>query len=127
MNQTALSVPNTTTPNLDLPELQLNLQPIRDRFLRLLRVRQDAVLSSLTTAFNEPSQVAKELEQIETVLHKISGSAGTLGFLDLGIRASAVEARLVAYRMGTPSCVDEIYLDVIDFVEQSFDAIEEAA
>ncbi len=110
-------------------ELDLNtgLAPIRDRFLLLLSERQDSIQQNLELAIQSDDLADQYLAHIEVTLHKIAGSAGTLGFSELGDRAKATEANIISQRINGATQYRDIYFDIIAFLECSIEATCPAA
>ena len=109
------------------PDLHTGLAPIRDRFLLLLSERQDSIQQNLELAIRSDDLADKYLAHIEVTLHKIAGSAGTLGFSELGDRAKATEANIISQRINGATQYRDIYFDIIAFLECSIEATCPAA
>ena len=103
------------------------LQPIRARFLRLLQDHQIAIQSDLEFAIASPEQANQALTRIAAVLHKIAGTAGTLGFGKLGDHAREVEYQITEADLEQTQLLNDIYFVIIDFLEVALDASQEAA
>lgn len=77
----------------DEAELEAKLGKIRAHFLANLQVSK-ATLESFSIEFHQGNTSAAHLEEVRSIVHKISGVAATLGFIVLGQRAAEVEANL---------------------------------
>jgi hypothetical protein len=75
------------------------IERIKLRFLNLLEDRQSAVAHHAMAAWDttDPEIMCGELEAAQNILHQISGSAGSLGFGDLGQAARDCENEIITY------------------------------
>ncbi|KAB7613770.1 Hpt domain-containing protein [Amylibacter sp. SFDW26] len=73
------------------------LQPIRARFVSLLYNRLDA-LEDLRSDMEIPELRDNALNEACFIVHKTAGSAGTLGFKDLGKYAIQAETHIKLYQ-----------------------------
>lgn len=95
------------------------LNGIRSRFLSLLAERQ-AYIAKHTVAAWESDNAADQcanLEAAQNVLHQLSGSAGSLGFNDLGQAARRCEEAIIDHTMrhhGTYHQLPESFLEMLD-------------
>ena len=103
------------------PDLHTGLAPIRDRFLLLLSERQDSIQQNLELAIESDDLADQYLAHIEATLHKIAGTAGTLGFGELGDCAKATETYITSQRTNGVPQYQDIYLDIIAFLESSIE------
>lgn len=99
--------------------MQSALARIRERFLTLLDERRAAIQGDLEIAFASPEQSALALGRIGAELHKISGTAGTLGFAELGDRARLIENKILNLSDDHDDTHNEICMDVVDFLEHA--------
>lgn len=91
---------------------------IRQRFLDLLEDRLDT-LEDAMVEFEFPGTGHTSLARAQMILHKISGSAGTLGFERLGDAARNCEDGIITHiKTGKPS-LDKLYRDLGDFATQA--------
>ena len=104
------------------PDMHSGLAPIRDRFLLLLSERQDSIQQNLELAIQSDDLADQYLAHIESTLHTIAGSAGTLGFSELGDRAKATETHIIFQRTNGATQYRELYFDIIAFLECSLEA-----
>ncbi|AGI69119.1 hypothetical protein OAN307_c36530 [Octadecabacter antarcticus 307] len=109
------------------PDLDNGLAPIRNRFLLLLSERWDTIQHNLELAIQSDDQADQYLVLIEATLHKISGSAGILGFSDLGDCAKDTETKLISLRANEATQYRDVYLEIIAFLECSMEATNPAA
>lgn len=107
--------------------IKVSLAPIRDRFLRMLDQTQINIQQELELALEEPKGARAAFCSIEARLHKIAGSAGTLGFTELGERARETENYLMSVLKKDGDPPQEAYLRVIGFLEACLDVDSEAA
>ena len=99
------------------PAISDSLAPIRNRFLSMLLDRQNAIQSDLELALGQPDRAFDALGRIEAELHKIAGTAGTLGFVALGEGARAAEIAIVEDRNTASTPTSALYLKIIDVLE----------
>ncbi|MGO4915031.1 Hpt domain-containing protein [Pseudogemmobacter sp. W21_MBD1_M6] len=72
------------------------LERIRARFLVILAERQQE-LETLRDAMNRPEHCKAALKQAQFILHKIAGTAGTLGFPEFGAQARTIENQIIRH------------------------------
>jgi HPt (histidine-containing phosphotransfer) domain-containing protein len=70
------------------------LKVVRDRFLVLLAERHSK-LQSLRKQLDEDDNNQDVLKQVQFIVHKIAGTAGTLGFPTLGELAANTETKIL--------------------------------
>jgi HPt (histidine-containing phosphotransfer) domain-containing protein len=99
--------------------LTATLAPIRARFVLLLQERQSTIQQKLDIAFEDPKQAEPALSDIEAVLHKIAGTAGTLGFDELGEKARQTEYLIIGLNGEQGDRRRDVYLEIITFLEYS--------
>lgn len=73
--------------------LQSRLGSVRDRFVAILDERLDT-LEVLRDALEQEETRVSALEDIRFIVHKIAGTAGTLGFEHVGALAARTEMRI---------------------------------
>ena len=99
------------------------LERIRGRFVQLLNTRKSRIAHHALAAWDakNANDITANLEEARSILHQISGTAGTVGYPDLGILAQQCEARIIAHTEGpdarTAVCPDEIIWSIDSFVE----------
>jgi HPt (histidine-containing phosphotransfer) domain-containing protein len=83
----------------DLPVEFPGLDRIRVRFLSLLEERQIQIAQSALAALESDSAAGQclNLEVAQAVLHQISGTAGSLGYAELGQAARECEGAIINY------------------------------
>lgn len=99
------------------------LDRIRTRFLEMLPDRKVLIAQHALAAWDgETVEVINEnLEQARSILHQIAGTAGTVGFSELGLTAQHCEAQIIAHLEGDYAdlaiCPGEIIWFIDTFVE----------
>lgn len=75
------------------------LERIRAHFLERLATSYQELSTCVIDALNtaNPDSAGRSLTKASTILHKISGSAGSLGFEELGDAARRCEASVLGY------------------------------
>lgn len=101
------------------------LRPIREKFLQSLRVTECDIRNALERALETPSSARNEFVQIVEKLHKITGTAGTLGYSALGDCARDAEAEINAFLPVGSAPPKAVYLKVINFLELCLNIIGE--
>jgi len=78
------------------------LERIKDNFLSLLVERQAEIAENALAAWEstDADGQALKLKTVQNLLHQITGSAGTLGFGELGSVAQKAEGAIIAYLEG---------------------------
>ncbi|MCV2894238.1 Hpt domain-containing protein [Lentibacter sp. XHP0401] len=102
--------------------LAANLEPIRARFLKLLQERKAEIQHNLEVAAEAPDQADQALLNIAAVLHKIAGTAGTLGFEQLGTRAREIENLILEHNGDQSVQHSELYPVINAFLDQPLQA-----
>ncbi|MBD3662601.1 Hpt domain-containing protein [Sulfitobacter aestuariivivens] len=74
------------------------LERVREKFLGLLAERRSAIALHTLAALDahSPAETEAELLEAQNILHKIAGTAGSLGFDTLGNEARASEEAIIA-------------------------------
>lgn len=96
---------------------------IRDRFLTLLDSRSTTIAQLALAAWDGESTdlINSNLEEARALLHQIAGTAGTVGYPELGIIARQCEAQIIAHLEGPYAdlaiCPGEIIWCIDNFVE----------
>lgn len=96
---------------------------IRTRFVDLLADRKSSIALHALAAWDGESVavINENLEQARCILHQIAGTAGTVGFPDLGTTALQCEAQIIAHLEGPYAdlaiCPGEIIWRIDTFVE----------
>lgn len=94
------------------------IERIRTRFLELLEDRIES-LEDAVVEFELPATGRNNLIKAQTILHKIAGSAGTLGFDRLGESARVCEENIISHLRDATPTLDVLYRDISDFVTQA--------
>ncbi|WP_417770426.1 Hpt domain-containing protein [Stappia sp.] len=99
-------------------DLQSRLGSVRDRFVAILDERLDA-LEVLRDALEQEETRVSALEDIRFIVHKIAGTAGTLGFEHVGTLAARTETRIdeCLEQCAGASHWDSAAADLDDFME----------
>ncbi|MEP1765673.1 MAG: Hpt domain-containing protein [Sulfitobacter sp.] len=84
---------------LELP----GLEHIRNRFIELLQDRKTSIAQHALAAWDAETAVSinSNLESARCILHQIAGTAGTVGFPELGETAHQCEAQIIAHLEGS--------------------------
>jgi len=112
-------------------EILPGIQKVRDRFLDMLGERQTQLATHIVGTWDSRvgADVVRELEAAGSILHKIAGSAGSLGFSELGARARKCEELIVATLQGQVDCPDlsdDLLLELDAFVQLIFETLKRA-
>ncbi|WP_417690081.1 Hpt domain-containing protein [Roseibium sp.] len=92
--------------------LSLGLEKIKKQFLVILE--QNLVqMSEAVDQLHDPLPHAPSLKTICDIAHKIAGTAGTLGFTELGAQAAVTEDLIRQYGIDTP-IIDPILRDELE-------------
>ena len=106
------------------------IERIRTRFLEMLRDRQIAIAEYAIIAWEsyELDEINGSLESARTLLHQIAGTAGSLGFEDLGHEARNVETEIDAHLSGADAdlaiCPGALIFHMDNFVQLCQSLIE---
>lgn len=101
------------------------LERIKARFLVILAERQQE-LKTLREAMDRPEHHEAALRQAQFILHKIAGTAGTLGFPEFGANARIIENQIIKYLDATAHDLPRIAENLDRFLDLS-DALCQAA
>ncbi|WP_299028216.1 Hpt domain-containing protein [uncultured Sulfitobacter sp.] len=99
------------------------LDRIRDRFLALLEDRKTIIAQHALAAWDGETaeEINANLEDARSILHQIAGTAGTVGYPELGATAQQCEAQIIAHLEGPYAdlaiCPGEIIWCIDTFVE----------
>lgn len=105
--------------SLEMP----GLERIRLRFIELLSTRKADVAEYALAAWDGETaeEINANLEKARSILHQISGTAGTVGYPELGATAQHCEAQIIAHLEGDYAdlavCPGEIIWFIDTFVE----------
>ncbi|MEH6831360.1 MAG: phosphorelay protein [Sulfitobacter sp.] len=108
--------------NALVPEMP-GLDRIRHRFLDLLAERKMLIAQHALAAWDGETAegINENLETACSILHKIAGTAGTVGYPELGITAQHCEAQIITHLEGDYAdlavCPGEIIWFIDTFVE----------
>lgn len=96
------------------------IERIQQRFLGLLEERQTNIAHHLLAAWDctDPQDTVTDLEAVQGILHQIAGSAGTLGFHELGQSARDGENAIIAHLADPSSKLISVMGKVDGFVAQ---------
>jgi HPt (histidine-containing phosphotransfer) domain-containing protein len=106
---------------------------IRKRFLEMLSERQTQIASHGLAAWDGKTveEINSNLAGAQAILHQIAGSAGSLGFEELGQAARGCEMRIVDHLAGPDAdlaiCPVELISSLDTFVAACRKQIEAAA
>ncbi|QFT59064.1 Hpt domain protein [Sulfitobacter sp. THAF37] len=115
----------------DMVEELPGLAKVRARFLEMLADRQARIAEHALKAWDGETleEINGNLEAAKAILHQISGTAGSLGFTDLGEAARASEAEVIAHLEGPDAdlaiCPGEIVHHMDLFVKHCEDTLRE--
>lgn len=104
------------------PEIP-GLDRIRVRFIELLNTRKADIAQYALAAWDAETaiEINANLEGARSILHQISGTAGTVGYPELGLTAQQCEAQIIAHLEGDYAdlaiCPGEIVWFIDTFVE----------
>lgn len=83
----------------DIADILPGIERIKQRFLGLLKDRQATIAHHVLSAWDSTvaPDVVAHLEAAQAVLHQVAGSAGSLGFDELGQAARDSENGIIAH------------------------------
>ena len=99
------------------------LERVRDRFVDLLEDRKNIIAKHALAAWDGETtdEINDNLKHAQNILHQIAGSAGTVGFPELGGTALLCEEQIIAHLDGPYAdlaiCPGEIMWCIDTFVE----------
>ncbi|MGB5864786.1 MAG: Hpt domain-containing protein [Sulfitobacter sp.] len=105
---------------LELP----GIEQIRLRFLDLLESRKSTIAQHALAAWDGETAegINDDLQTARNLLHQIAGTAGTVGYADLGMSAHECEGRIIDHLEGKYAdlaiCPGEIMLCIDTFLGQ---------
>lgn len=100
------------------------LEKVRARFIEMLEDRQARIATHALAAWEGETveEINGNLESAKAILHQIAGTAGSLGFTDLGVTARQCEEEVIAHLEGPDSdlaiCPGELVHHIDGFVGQ---------
>ena len=106
----------------DMVDTLPGIERVRSRFLTMLQDRKERIAAHILAAWEGETldDVNGNLAKTEAILHQISGTAGTLGFAELGRLARSCEGKIIAHLKGPDAdlaiCPGELIHDVDCFV-----------
>lgn len=109
------------------------LDRIRARFIHLLIERQAEIAQHALLAWESNDAVAKieNLQAARNIVHQISGTAGSLGFWELGQAARECEELIIKHLENTPSAdtalLNDVLLSLDAFVSKSRELTSQSA
>lgn len=104
-----MTVENTLLPGLER---------IRLRFLDML-VERLSDLERLCREMAKDDPQSNALRELQSIMHKIAGSAGTLGLQDLGDTARICENQIIDHLDTGTTVLPEIYQSLGEFAEKA--------
>lgn len=117
----------------DMVEELPRLEKVRARFIEMLADRQALIAEHALKAWEGETlqDINGNLESSKAILHQIAGTAGSLGFSDLGAAARACEGEVIAHLEGPDAdlaiCPGEIIYHMDLFVKQCEDMLRAEA
>lgn len=103
------------------------LTPIRCRFVTMLSEAQVDIQDDLQLVLDEPAGSHDAFRRIAARLHKIAGTAGMLGFAQMGEQARSAENQIITLLKHDAAPPQEACMQVIDFLEVSLAVTDEDA
>tara|TARA_R110002020_G_scaffold96067_2_gene230361 strand:- start:213 stop:581 length:369 start_codon:yes stop_codon:yes gene_type:complete len=106
------------------------LEAIQARFITLLQDRYIQIAQHALDAWEavSPAEARSNLAGAQAILHQIAGTAGSLGFAELGHKARACEVAIIGHleKPDTESgdCPDELITQIDTFVYDCRELIE---
>ena len=94
--------------------LQDHLKAVRDRFTKLLDERLDE-LEDMRDRIELDANRAEAYENIQFIAHKIAGTAGILGYADLGSQAKTAENAII--ELGTKNMLATAHRDTLQKID----------
>ena len=104
---------------MNMVNLDDGLAPIRNRFLEVMRQNQIDIQRDVEIALDIPDKTHDALGRIEVVLHKIAGTAGTLGYTAIGNNAREAEYAISGVLKERAAPPQAVFIQIIDFLEAS--------
>lgn len=100
--------------------LQDRLYVVRTRYIDLLEERMDS-LEVLRDQISQQDKIDEALHQTRFIAHKISGTAATLGFTEIGQLAANTENTIIHYQSDKRDkpTLDEAMLVIDTFLENA--------
>ncbi|MFC6637213.1 Hpt domain-containing protein [Sulfitobacter sediminilitoris] len=114
----------------DMVDTLPGIERVRSRFLTMLQDRKERIAAHILAAWEGETldDVNDNLAKTEAILHQISGTAGTLGFSDLGTHARSCEGKIIAHLKGPDAdlaiCPGELIHEIDAFVIACEDVID---
>lgn len=110
---------------IEVQEKLPGLDRIRARFLEMLVERLGEIdrLCDSTVSGLSPRDA---LEQVQMILHKIAGTAGTLGMGTLGETARTGENTIIAFLGSGGPPKEQVYRSVADFIILAEETLDSA-
>jgi HPt (histidine-containing phosphotransfer) domain-containing protein len=109
------------------------LDRVRGRFLTMLEDRQERIAQHALMAWEGETleQINGNLASAQAILHQIAGTAGSLGFAELGQSARASETEIIAHLEGPDAdlaiCPGELIYHIDIFVADCRDLLDQQA
>ena len=103
-----------TASALDLPGIAL----LRTKYVAAHHLRHDEIAACLADIV-AGTDTAARLKELQSLMHRISGTAGSFGFGELGATASEIEYMIDAYLHGTAPGLTPILRRCLTFLDMS--------
>jgi HPt (histidine-containing phosphotransfer) domain-containing protein len=106
---------------------------VRARFIGMLQDRQETIAGHAVAAWDARSveDISGHLRAAQAVLHQIAGTAGSLGFPDLGTKAHVCENEIIDHLNSPdsrkPRCPDEIIFNLDQFLQDCQVVLDQGA
>lgn len=107
------------------------LDRVRARFIEMLGPRQETIANHAVLAWDSDNveTIVSNLRAVQSVMHQISGSAGSLGFADLGTKARNCESAIIVHLDGPDAdlaiCPGDLIIQIDDFVTECRSLLEQ--
>ena len=111
--------------NVETVEMLPGLERIRARFITMLVERLDELEQLCDNMYADTPDVAA-LEMSKNILHKIAGSAGTLGMTTLGDAARTCENQIISFLDSSQPGLEHIFDSLGEFAELAEHLVEPA-
>ena len=109
--------------NIDILSLP-GVAAIRENFIIQLEERL-ARFETLCYVSMSDQDYAVALDEACAILHNLSGTAGTLGFPELGDKARLCEAAILSHQAGNGPSRQELLVSLAEFAEMADDLLEQ--
>ena len=116
----------------DMVDTLPGIERVRGRFLEMLRDRKERIATYILAAWEAETleDINGNLFKTQAILHQIAGTAGTLGFKEMGHQARTCENNIIAHLDG-PNAIVAIcpgqLIEAVDTFVLSCDAVLDGA